>query len=389
MLKPKNLTKKTEQRLTKDLVNLLKQGDFKFDIHTHLFNQKYLPEKYLSIRIPALVDLDFLLSVDNLLDYFSAENDDKLLHYAQFLHFISKNDIYNIAQNLLNYYPANTIFCSLMGDFEVNIEGKKEFDIFRQMNDYKAIRDKYPANFLPFVAIDPNNPLHTEIFNKAFSSEYNFFGVKIYPALGFMPSHPALMKIFEICEKYDIPVVTHSGYGGVYTPKNNFVLEYYDLDDTGKLKLKKQKKNFFFRKQYNKLFGDPALWKPVLAAFPNLRLNIAHFGGYTEWDNKSYNDRGTLYTVIDLMERYPNVYTDVSFIFKEETMPGKFKDLFLNNEIVAKKTLYGSDFPFILTEGDFVQIKQRFISEIGTEIMHKISVENPLKYLNLVNFAKK
>ena len=389
MLNLNFITKKVEERVNEELKKILQSGDYRFDTHIHLINKDYMPKKYLSIRMPGLIDLDFLMSIDNLMDYFKEEKDSKLINYAKFLHFISSNSIKEIAYNLINLYPKNTIFCALMLDFEMNIEGSKKFDVFRQMDDYRKIVNEFPGVFLPFVAIDPNNPMHTEIFNKAFSKEYNFFGIKIYPSMGFMPSHPNLMKIFEICEKYDIPVITHSGSGGVYNPKSPMQLEYFELDDGGRLKLVNQKKNFFFRKQYSKFLGDPKHWEPVFAAFPNLRVNIAHFGGYTEWDENPFNDKSTLFTVIDLMERYPNVYADISYIISQTGMSKKFLELYENNEVVANKTLYGSDFHFLKIEGDFSRIRSKFQSEVGSKVMHKISVENPLKFLNLVKFAKK
>lgn len=383
------ISKKVEDRISKDVLMVLKSGDYRFDVHVHLINKDYFSKKYLSIRMPGLIDLDFLMSIDNLMDYFKEEQDSKLINYAKFLHFISSNSLKDIAQNLINTHPVNTIFCPLMLDFEMNIDGKKKYDFFKQMDDHLKITKDFPGHFLPFVAIDPNNPMHTEIFNKAFSKEYNFFGIKIYPSLGFMPSHPNLMKIFEICEKYDIPVISHSGSDGVYNPKSPLTFEYFKLDDSGRLKRVIQKKNFFFRKQYSKLLGDPKLWEPVLSAFPKLRLNIAHFGGYREWDDNPHHDKGNLYTIIDLMERYTNVYSDISYIISQPSMITKFIELFESNEVVANKTLYGSDFHFIKIEGDFSKIRSKFQAELGSKIMNKISVENPLKFLNLVNFAKK
>lgn len=389
MLNVEVISKRVEDRISEDILKVLETGDYRFDVHVHLINKDYLPKKYLSIRMPGLIDLDFLMSIDNLMDYFQEEQDDKLINYAKFLHFISSNSLKDIAQNLINTHPANTIFCPLMLDFEMNIGGGKKNDIFKQMDDHLKITKDLPGHFLHFVAIDPNNPMHTEIFNKAFSKEYNFFGIKVYPSLGFMPSHPNLMKIFEICEKYDIPVVTHSGCDGVYNPQSKLSFEYFKLDDNGRLKIVRQKNHFFFRKQYSKLLGDAKLWEPVLSAFPNLRLNIAHFGGTCEWELDKHNDSGNLYTIIDLMERYKNVYSDISYIISQPSMITKFKELFENNEVIANKTLYGSDYHFIKIEGDFSKIRSRFQAEVGTKIMNKISVENPLKFLNLVNFAKK
>lgn len=60
-----------------------------------------------------------------------------------------------------------------------------------------------------------------ENFYKVFSekSEHKFFGVKIYPSLGYLPSNPQLMEIFGLCEKKRIPVTAHCSGAIVHTGK--------------------------------------------------------------------------------------------------------------------------------------------------------------------------
>jgi len=199
--------------------------------------------------------------------------------------------MFDIAEYLIKNTPENTVFCPLMMDFNQGIDGIVNKDIFEHLDELKLIRDKYPANFLPFVAIDPNNPLHLKLFEKAFSKEYNFFGVKIYPAMGYLPSNPSLMKVFEICSQYEIPVTTHSGSSSVHTNHNKLKINFLDFDENQKLVLKNDKKNFYFKKQFDNYFNNPKNWEPVLTEFPNLRLNLAHFGGESEWNKKNRNNK--------------------------------------------------------------------------------------------------
>lgn len=379
-----NISKNTKSRLNKELISLLKTGNFRFDVHVHLFNKDFIPDKYFSIRIPFLVNPTFLKQLESILDLVT-EDDENLYNYAYFIDFITKRNTSEIAEYLINNTPSNTIFCPLMMDFTKGIAGKTNKDIFEQLVEYKNVRDTYPASFLPFVSIDPNNPKYLELFNKAFSKEYNFFGVKLYPSLGYYPSHPNLMKIFEICSKHDIPVVTHACAGSVHTTKNSLNLKYYDLNDKGELFLKTEKKKFFFKKQYEQLFNKPQNWEPVLKAFPNLRINFAHFGGVNEWETDNEHKEWT-YRIIDLMERFPNVYADISYILHLPDFHKTFLDLFNNNNLVAERTLFGTDFFMITIEGKYKDIRSKFVTNIGSKVMHKISVENPLNYLNLTEF---
>ncbi len=387
-----NFLKTTEQRIPEEIIRIFSSEDFKFDIHTHIFNKDYIPDKYFSIRMPYLVDSEFLLYMGDLLKQVESEGDDKLYNYAYFIDFVTNNSMLDIAEFLIDNSPQNTIFCPLMMDFKYGISEKTKKDVFDYLEEMKTIREKYPSKFLPFVAIDPNNPRHFELFEKAFSKEYNYFGVKIYPSLGYLPSHPALMQIFEICAKYNIPVTTHCGSGNVHIQKNNLNLPNFVVQENGKLKLRRDKKTFFFKKQYETFFNNPKNWEPVLRAFPNLRLNLSHFGGEKEWDSKYFTHKTNLYSTIDLMERYKNVYTDVSYIFHNEKMSQEFLKIYENNEILRERILYGSDFPMIFIEGSYKELRSHFTTEIGTKIMQQISVKNPLDFLNLteiINTEKK
>ncbi len=385
------ITKRTRERVNNQLKSVLKTGNFNFDVHTHIFNKDYIPDKYFGIRIPFLVNADFLMQLESLMDFISLDEDDKFSNYAYFIDFLSKNSMEEIALELIKKCPENTIFCPLMMDFYPGITGAKK-GIMEQLDEMKTVRDKYPDKFLPFVAISPENKDHLKAFEKAFSKEYNFFGVKIYPSLGYMPSHPNLMNIYEICTNYDIPVITHSGSGTVHSSYNKLNLVYYEInddDDNNNLILKNERKNFYFKKQYERYFNNPGNWKPVLKTFPDLRLNLAHFGGDSEWDKNLKNDKEWISETINLMESYPNVYSDVSYVFHIPEMHDKFIELYKLNKKVAERTLFGTDFYMVEVEGHFNNLRKKFIEKTGNEIMHKISVVNPLNFLNLTNFVPK
>ena len=134
-----------------------------------------------------------------------------------------------------------------------------------------------------FVAFDPwrqivdeelgTHPSAFDLVEHAIM-EAGFVGVKLYPPMGFRPagnagSHltypkrtkeiadfprkldAALEKLFAWCESNGVPVMAHA------TNSNGA--------------------NILYRQR-----ADPGNWIPVLRRHPQLRLNLAHFGGFDE-----------------------------------------------------------------------------------------------------------
>lgn len=378
-----NIIQKPQERLTTTIIERINNPDVKFDTHVHLFDIDYIPDDFLSVRFPTLVDVNFLKNVDSLLDFVD-DTGDELYNYAFFIDYISKNKISEIADYLITNSPQNTIFFNLLLDFHNSFSHKIKFRIGEMFQNSKNLDAVYDGHFLHFLGINPENPKCFELFEKAFSEKNNFVGLKIYPALGYMPSHPNLMKIFEVCQQYNIPVVSHTNIDAAYSSRNIIKLVYFEIDSTGKLFLKKETKRFFFGHQYNKFFNRPQLWEPVLKAFPNLRLNLAHF----DCDFGDNTQRSTnFYRLIDLMERFPNVYSDTSYVLSSKNYSEKFLNFYDKISIVRDRVMYGSDFHFVNIQGKYKNIRSKFVMDVGTSIMQKISVINPLKYLDLYNFV--
>ncbi|MDR1699163.1 MAG: amidohydrolase family protein [Prevotellaceae bacterium] len=203
------------------------------------------------------------------------------------------------------------------------------------------------------------NPLSEEeikyLENKHISPDYQyaFAGIKFYPQLGFDP-YPnnsdkkipiseiqklieeenwkeewtdwdtPLNKVrflYQYCIEKRIPVTTHCSDGGYKTKDDN-----------------------------DNLTSPAGKWEKVLADFPNLTLNFAHFGrqknGKTEWRNK----------IIEFInnDNYPNIYTDISC---NDMSPKYYKKLAddlksKGNTKLQNHLLFGSDFAMSLLATD-------------------------------------
>ena len=371
------------ERLTAPMRQLIASKHFRFDVHTHIFSGEYIPDKYYGIRNPYVVNPDFLEYIEDVLTNVKdlEINDDQLLHYAYFIDFAKKNTSENIFKYLISNSLPNTIFVTIAMDLEQSIDGKASKGYLEQLEMTSRLYQKYPQQVLPFFELNPSRKNWLEVLELALV-KYKFFGIKIYPSFGYLPSHPNLMRVFELCEAKDIPVITHCGTDGAHLARNFLNIKTM-LEQEGSLVTKSYNKVFLFKSQFVKYFNKPQNWEIVLKTFPKLRLNFAHFGGDEDWDGNMKNDRQWTLRIIELMERYENVYADVSYIYYLPTMPRLFKKLILKNSIVAERSLWGSDFYMINTRGKYKELRTRIFTELGSKLMFKISVLNPLRYLGL------
>jgi predicted TIM-barrel fold metal-dependent hydrolase len=372
-------------RVNDSMKRILKEKDVFFDVHSHIFNFKDVPDGFLGIRLP--FNTRFLSKMEKLLHSILGKSDeDKLSNLAYFIHFFRNRSAEWAGEKLLSYYNgASVIFCPLMMDMEQGVKGKIIDPYEIQIEKMKKVREQFPENILPFFAADPNNPKMYELFEKVFSREegYKFFGIKIYPSLGYLPSHPELMRIFEICEIKNIPVTAHCSSARVhasskkiknipgihYKPEKGFI----DMEESVR---------FRRRKDYAVYFNHPRNWIPVLEEFPKLKLNLAHFGGGEEW-RKFILGKGDSWVarIIDLMQGYENLYSDFSYTLYNIDHSKKLKELINDNKLISERVLYGSDFYMIVLEGHFRAMKINFTSMMGDAIMRKIAMENPLRFL--------
>ena len=128
-----------------------------------------------------------------------------------------------------------------------------------------------PDKFLGFASVDPYDPKAPERLQQAFA-ELNLCGLKLHPGRQhFYPSDQIAEPLYEICEKYDKPVIFHSGLS-------------WEPDSLTK-------------------YCRPDVFEELAAAHPKLRMCLAHFGW--PWCRETAM----------LMLRYPNVYTDTGALY--------------------------------------------------------------------------
>jgi len=372
-------------RVPLSMKKILSEGEVFFDVHCHVFNYRDVPDKFLGIRVPQNERL--LSYLEKLLHRIVNGSDtDKLSNLAYFINFLRTRTNKEIAEKLFNYYSEkNLVICPLMMDLSPGIGGRIIDDFQVQIENMKELRNSYPGQILPFIALDPNNPLMLANFQKVFDKDggYNFFGVKIYPSLGYLPSHPLLMEVFRICEEKRIPVTAHCSGAIVHAGKKTIIdIQGFHQNSDGSWSDKLITKSFRKKSDYANFFNQPVNWNPVLAAFPRLKLNLAHFGGEESWGTyTSGKSENWVNRIIDMMYRFEGLYADFSYTFYKRENAKALKKLMMVNNEIASRILYGSDYYMVVTEGHFRSLKTSFVSIMGDELMQKIAKENPMRFL--------
>lgn len=177
----------------------------------------------------------------------------------------------------------------------------------------------YPV--FPFFAADPRREgVIDAINNENFINNENgpFFGVKLYPRLGYHPASKPVQDILEACIKRDLPVLTHCGISG-FPPKD------FSFDGSGEWK-------------YND-YGNPIHFKAAVEE--GLRINFAHFGSGFDKQEEAKEWRET---IVDFMQKNDKVYTDLSCYTEEEELQYVRDNYWNKIPEMQKRTMYGSDF---------------------------------------------
>ena len=313
------------------------------DIHAHVFTMKHVPDKFLGIKL-SFSDR-FLNWISNTFSWIIPGSKDQLENIASFTKHLGQTVEQNFL-DLISYYPENSKVCLLLMDMR-EINGKIEENYQIQINEMIDLKKKYPDKILLFLHLDPNQAEMSKLFEEYVKSN-TFDGVKVYPPLNSKPTDNRFVSIWHECEKSQIPIITHCGAFGVSA--SNF---------------------FNFSKGE---YAHPKYWREVLKAFPELRLDLAHFGEMdTSWQKE----------IMSLCETYENVYTDTSFIIGSALAVKQLAKCCYSSSILNSKLLYGSDFYMLDLLCYRIKDDLNYLREnLGENLFYNISEVNPKNFLN-------
>ena len=142
----------------------------------------------------------------------------------------------------------------------------------------------------------------------------------------------------------------------------------------------------------------PERWRPVLEAYPALRLNLGHFGhdyGVAGPDAT----RGWIHQAAALIERYPNVYADLAnspLVYDARyaaRLLGLLRDVVARHPRVKRRLMYGSDWWLSRLDPDAALAVDRFRSTLASlfsaEEIADVMGRNALRFLGFLDDANR
>jgi predicted TIM-barrel fold metal-dependent hydrolase len=269
---------------------------------------------------------------------------------------------------------------------------------YKQLQELKELKVQYGGDIFPFIATDPRREGMGELIMEYIYEKNIFHGIKLYCPNGYSPTDKHFMDesfvkskpLYEWCCDNKIPIMAHNSDSGFATMTNNLEVNGHvlkanmntELYENKNLKFRFDLTNGGFEKAVKERafkLNHPKLWEIVLKKYPNLKICLAHFGG----SNKDWRDE-----IAKLMNKYPNVYTDLSCIRDIKVLEQIKQEFFENdtqvNKKVRDKIMYGSDyFLNLLADISFDQYYENFRSVFSEDELQDMSVVVPKKYLGI------
>lgn len=350
--------------------------------HTHIFASEDVPNGFLPLGLCKLLRHQWANKLfSGLLSYIIPFSDKDI--FDRYKKFIATGNLgqKKIFEEISQYYPADTLFTCLTMDMEYMGAGKVPRPYEKQLFELFQLKNIY-RNIVPFIHIDPRREGAYNLFVKAIE-EYKFKGLKVYCNLGYLPYDERMLPIYEYCQKLNIPVIAH---GSPYNP-----VHYRGSKEELKKIIEKGEVKFDFRgknkKDFCAMLNHPKQWEIVLNKYPKLKVCLAHWGSESEWVRYlDHNDKDDNWfcMVTDMLRKYGNLYTDISFTAENRNI-WSYLSVLLEDEQLKGKILFGSDAymsEVACNERQFCINLRAFLRE---EKWRQISEINTKKFLSLKN----
>ena len=346
------------------------------NIHSHIFTDDDIPNRFLPAGIVPVLRTKvgfkiFKGLLHNLIPFSKKDMFDKTLNFIEAGRLGSQRDIF---EEMAKYYPKGTKFVILPMDMAYMGAGKVPRHYKHQLLLLDVLA-KENSNVIPFLAIDHRRPEMSELF-ETYIIDGSFKGIKMYPPLGTFPQDPKYYQIYKYCAEHKIPIMAHCTFGnpvhfkGKKKELKSLLGDKYDND--------------LSKKELCDIFTNPTNWAQVAMMYPDLKICLAHSGGSKQWEKWLAGDRGSdnlLNVIKRLCKEFDNMYMDISFTLNNLKLLPLLKVL-LNDEILSKKILFGSDYYMNKTENySEAEWAINFRGSIGEENFKQISETNNNTYL--------
>lgn len=287
----------------------------------------------------------------------------------------------------------------------------------KQIEDLISVKSAYPERVYPFFSIDPRREKQFETgvlgqIKKYVGKDKPFIGLKLYTSLGYSPTHPVLYddstreSVYGYCEKNQIPITIHASLegfshmleenyveGDIYYPPAGKAVPADHAFEGGIVKYEKGLPSMYFNDITSErllTLNHPVIWRKVLEKYPNLILNMAHFGGIIQMNKLVKGNETGFWTqyIIDIMRDFPNVYTDLSCFYNHEEQADYLVHIYEEvykklPDNIKKRVLYGSDYYMIALYNTDLRNYYNDFKKAFSDDFIQISEINPKTFLGL------
>lgn len=415
--------------------------------HAHIFTANHAPDFFLKTVIPNATLarwVDKFLQKDGtrwavkgVLQLYAAVSRAKRPIIRRYLEFVqigtsvSQTDIFEkINQSYAQFQDHKIIVLTQVLDYldladtssaHIRIKGQVEEVVELKRNA------RYQRNIFPFLGVDPRQTgfrLLEDWVSYYIDQKKGFYGIKIYPAAGFFPFDSRLDPLWEWAQENQAPVMTHTTRSGSFylgsfdSILNSGALQLNDLDPDDALEkgIIDRVNSVIDDKSIHKknelwcnIFGYPDNYEVVLRKYPDLKICLAHLGGASEINRQvpptgkcdcgkppkypPYLEKNWYPMVLDLMKRYKNIYSDISYTLScacaLDTVVKQFRQPDATDgsgQPLINRLMYGTDFYLTQQEelGDEADLQGLFLGHFTQKEVQALAYDNPERYLRSV-----
>ncbi len=375
-----------------------------YNCHVHLFSIRNLPNAFYGFpgfarlaNKPGLTNIS-IKALDKITRAIGNDNQRRMAAFAKIGMLQRQSEVFNHLRQAYEY-DDNWKFIVLTMDMDHMNAGKAQENFYAQIEEIYALKKEFPNQIFGFVGFDPRNADGLRTVKHSIERKH-FYGVKLYPPLGFYPFDHRMEPLYAYAQEHQIPLMTHCDIGGIH---------YQSDEKWGKFKKKKRISDAHRRPvsfcgipeevqqrlnddtdyscfRYN--FSNPVNYKPVLKQFPDLKICLAHAGGsiYMKHDQQNINDRKcnalgnqNWFEEVKSLLRFKNVYTDISYTLYEHAV---FDEIAALIREFPDKILFGTDFFMTEKENPEQKLVKDFRAAVSDEQWAQITEHNPRRYLS-------
>ncbi|MDJ1009288.1 MAG: amidohydrolase family protein [Paracoccaceae bacterium] len=337
--------------------------------HIHTFTTRHIPRWYPSVFVALLGHVPNLLALwAHAISLILPERGAAAFRLLSFQREAHRGRQGRIFDELRKQYPKDTRFVVLPMDMARMGYGPVRDGLDRQHEELLEVAAENEGQVIPFATVHPDRDDAAQRVERYLDAGCK--GLKIYPRLGYAPSHPTLMeRVYPMLRERDLPVMSHCSRGGV--------------SERG------------LSRQAGDRLCAPKAALEVLKTYPDLRFCLAHFGGQDDWmdyvkgrvdpRHPDVDDANWLSAIRRAIGSgdWPGLWTDISYtMFYYDDFTPFLKMFIMGHDPWAarlrERVLFGSDFYMTrntaMSERE-VSVKLRLT--LGEDLYRQIAEANP------------